>query len=148
MSDAAREQVKSFIAEHEFDSVVVILGDRKELTLTNWWHFSGHPNWWTNTDCATVAQHMVATTAEVMKTDVNVGREIKYTGPKIERVKTQQAQNYAWLGGIAIHINRRSRKRLYLNCWIDKTSIGMYISWYNGLNILIGPFLFASEYHE
>ena len=153
-NDAAIKEVCDFVEGQEFDTAVVILLDRADGNrMKNWWHFSGHPNTWTSSDMSSIVQRMAAQTAELLKTDVNVGRELYYTGPRItiaspkEREATNKASPaFIYLYGVILSIVRFGGKRLYLAVWLNLRNFGLDVAWGNGLTLYVGPLSFTARY--
>ena len=97
--DCINEISKTFPAEThpEFDAVVLIMLDRKKQLLSNWWYFSGHEDYLRCKELSDIAQQMTATTAELLKSDANVGqRELKI------KTKTQYSAAYASTSGFVL----------------------------------------------
>src|SRR3990167_6802303 len=136
----ARRAVCDFVQTVKFNGVLVIVLNSHDNTISNWWHFSGHPSTWKTEELSGLAQQMASSTAELLKIDINnpSGRYVSVKSPVIAKLINKSSEGWINLCGISIKL--LNKKRLGLSLWFCNWQFGINVSWYSGVKVLIGPF--------
>ena len=141
------EITKRLPGELEFDSVVIIMGDRKADSLANWWYFSGHPDHWGSQELSNIAQQMTAVTAELLKSDVNVKQRPLDVKTKVSVSGPTIYEDTVGLCVIGIPVSIDPVKRMWFLVELIKWDFGLLVSlkkWdiYWSLRFMLGPISF------
>lgn len=156
-SIAPRNEVAAHLSKIDFDSVVVITYNRKTNQSTNWWHFSGHPDYWGGTELKHLAWQLTSHTADRFKSDVadpdsrafksETKKFIVSMGPKLSVSKTMML-----LAAVGMDL-WNPEKRLWLWLELSLGEMGVSIRRFDGVEeesgkeywswgVLLGPLVF------
>src|SRR3990167_5797120 len=138
-SEAPRKAVNDYLANVDFDTIVVITADRHTNTAQNWWHVSGHPDDWDGDQLTHIAYRLVSTAAEYMKADANNPLERAYTVETKKIVFTKNPVNAYGITLFCVGLALKNpRNRLFL--WIDLKfrEVGLHLTFYENINTKTG----------
>lgn len=137
----------------DINAVALVVYNKEQERFATWFSMLGHPSSWTDSDCATLAQQLMACGAEEMKKGANVGVPRYFSGPKVQWLKAKdmvkQEKHSILLGMVAFALGKNTVKRLKLSAWIYTNAIGFSLSVYkSGVSIFIGVFYFGISLSE
>lgn len=145
---APRREVCSAVEKMVFDNVLVIAVDSKSQTIQNWYHFSGHPDDWTDDFKRHLAWRMASAAADSLKQEVaDKSRQFKVGAP---RLAFKPAPSETVLFAI-IRPRTETRKKISFLVEFTAQEFGVEVRWwkhkdagipYWGARLLLGPISF------